>query len=193
MMCDRIFSYDKATFRKDHGFKEIAIKGLRDIEDTNHVNCVKVLQDNSYKSVDEAKKNYIEETDITILKLEIEDYKDKLKESNTLLADYKKKKYDKLEKKDLDFLSKQKEEASEKYDSLNKQFIKDTSKCNNNSKAYKALFEKSNSFDNKTSEYNEIEALYNVASGKVSGNKKINFEVYYQVHYLFYSCIVLGN
>lgn len=143
-------------------------------------NLDKVLKENSYKSVEEAQKNYITEDDLFELKIKIEDFKAKLNRSNTLLENYKKNKYDKLEKKDLDFLKKQKDEASENYEKLNNKCINYTSKYNNNSKAYKALFEKNNSFDNKTSEYNEIEALYNVASGKVSGNKKINFEVYYQ-------------
>jgi len=43
----RVFTYDKNTFRKNYSFKEIEIKGLREIEDTDHVNCVKILQDNS--------------------------------------------------------------------------------------------------------------------------------------------------
>ena len=158
---------------------ETLVGNKTDAEDAK-ANLDKVLQDNSYKSVEEAQKNCITEADLAVLKKEIEDYKDKLKESNTLLADYKKKKYDKLEKKDLEFLSKQQEEASKVHGSLNDQCTNDTSKYRNNKKTYDALFAKSNSFDNKTSEYNEIEALYNVASGKVSGNKKINFEVYYQ-------------
>ena len=42
-----VFQFDKKTFRNNHSFKEIEIKGLRYIEDTDQVNCVKILQDNS--------------------------------------------------------------------------------------------------------------------------------------------------
>ena len=43
----RVFSYDKNTFRKEPKFKEIEIENIKKEEDTNHVNCIKVLQDNS--------------------------------------------------------------------------------------------------------------------------------------------------
>ena len=44
----RVFSYDKNSFKNNYSFKEIEIKGLREIEDTNHVNCVNIfLEDNS--------------------------------------------------------------------------------------------------------------------------------------------------
>ena len=43
----RLFSYDKNTFRKNYSFKEIEIKGISEIEDTNNVNFVKILEDNS--------------------------------------------------------------------------------------------------------------------------------------------------
>ena len=43
----RVFSYNQETFRKNPNFKEIEIKGLREIKDTDHVNCVKILHDNS--------------------------------------------------------------------------------------------------------------------------------------------------
>ena len=43
----RLFSYDKNTFRKNYSFKEIEIKGISEIEDTNNVNYVKILEDNS--------------------------------------------------------------------------------------------------------------------------------------------------
>ena len=143
-------------------------------------NLDKALQDNSYKSVEEAQNNYMNEVDLTALKQEIEGYKKRLNGSNTLLAEYKEKKYDKLEKKDLVVLKTQKDEVSKKHSALNEQFIGDTLRYKNNSKAYKALFEKSDTLDKKRLECKEIKNLYEVASGKVSGNKKINFEVYYQ-------------
>jgi hypothetical protein len=44
----RVFSYDTNSFKNNFSFKEIEIKGLREIEDTNHVNCVNIfLEDNS--------------------------------------------------------------------------------------------------------------------------------------------------
>ena len=44
-----VFKYDKKTFRKNHSFDKIEIKGLndKDIQDSNKVNCIKTLKDNS--------------------------------------------------------------------------------------------------------------------------------------------------
>ena len=42
-----VFKYDQKTFRKNHSFDKIEIKGLKDIKDSNQVNCIKTLKDNS--------------------------------------------------------------------------------------------------------------------------------------------------
>ena len=42
-----VLSYDESTFREKKQLENIQIQGLNEIEDSNNVNCVKILKDNS--------------------------------------------------------------------------------------------------------------------------------------------------
>ncbi len=138
------------------------------------------IKDNGFDSVDMAKSNSLSEYEMKNLGNELNDYDYKLKSSSARLEDYKNKGYDKLVYQDLGELEKVKNNTLELYNEANENYSKNYSTYSNNKKSYIDLSDLNKESFEARSTYNEIEILYNVASGKVSGNK-VNFEVYYQL------------
>ena len=138
------------------------------------------LKDNGFESVDKAKLNALSETDMNSLYKEINEYDYNLKSSNDKLLNYKEKKYDEIVYQDLSVLEEEKNKSSYIYNEANDKYSNNYSIYTNNKNSYYSLEDLDRKSSDTLSVYKEIESLYNVASGKVSGNK-VNFEVYYQL------------
>ena len=138
-----------------------------------------VLKKTGISSVAEAESFDVKEDELEQLEEEVESFNDKLKASNVLLKNYQKQGFDKIIKKDIDALLKQKEESEARLETLKEDYFRINSRYSNNNRCYKDLVRENTELEKARDKYNQIKDMYDVAAGKVTGNR-INFEVFYQ-------------